>query len=101
MRIVIYGGGVIGASIAYFLSCLGARPVVVESTGVACAASGKSGGFLALDWCDDTPLEQLARRSFELHLNRLRELIWTGATAEWSPIRAQLLNQARQDCAWA
>ena len=67
MRVVICGGGVIGASIAYFLSCLGARPIVVESTGVACAASGKSGGFLALDWCDGTPLEQLARRSFELH----------------------------------
>ncbi len=67
MRVVICGGGVIGASIAYFLSCLGVRPIVVESTGVACAASGKSGGFLALDWCDGTPLEQLARRSFELH----------------------------------
>ena len=67
MRVVICGGGVIGASVAYFLSCLGARPIVVESTGIACAASGKSGGFLALDWCDGTPLEQLARRSFELH----------------------------------
>jgi glycine/D-amino acid oxidase-like deaminating enzyme len=34
---------------------------------VACAASGKSGGFLALDWCDGSPLEPLARRSFVLH----------------------------------
>jgi len=42
MRVVICGGGVIGASIAYFLSCLGARPLVVERTGVACAASGKA-----------------------------------------------------------
>jgi glycine/D-amino acid oxidase-like deaminating enzyme len=67
MRIVICGGGVIGASIAYFLSCRGARPIVVERTGVACAASGKSGGFLALDWCDGTPLADLARRSFWLH----------------------------------
>jgi glycine/D-amino acid oxidase-like deaminating enzyme len=58
---------VIGASIAYFLSRRGARPIVVERTGVACAASGKSGGFLALDWCDGTPLEALARRSFALH----------------------------------
>src|SRR5262249_13385127 len=40
---------------------------VIESTGVASAASGKSGGFLALDWCDGTPLESLARRSFALH----------------------------------
>jgi hypothetical protein len=34
--------------------------IVVERTGVACAASGKSSGFLALDWCDDE-----AKRSFK------------------------------------
>src|SRR3954462_14757209 len=67
MRVLICGGGVIGASIAYFLSCRGVQPLVIERTGVACAASGKSGGFLALDWCDGTPLEALARRSFDLH----------------------------------
>src|SRR5262245_13193071 len=67
MRVVICGGGVIGASIAYFLSRRGVRPIVVERNGVACAASGKSGGFLALDWCDGTPLADLARRSFQLH----------------------------------
>ncbi len=57
----------IGASIAYFLSCRGVEAIVVERTGLACAASGKSGGFLARDWCDGTPLEPLARRSFALH----------------------------------
>jgi glycine/D-amino acid oxidase-like deaminating enzyme len=67
MRVLICGGGVIGASVAYFLARRGAEVVVIERTGVACAASGKSGGFLALDWCDGTPLEALARRSFELH----------------------------------
>jgi glycine/D-amino acid oxidase-like deaminating enzyme len=67
MRVLICGGGVIGASIAYFLSRRGAEVVVIERAGVACAASGKAGGFLALDWCDGTPLENLARRSFELH----------------------------------
>jgi glycine/D-amino acid oxidase-like deaminating enzyme len=67
MRVLICGGGVIGASIAYFLSRLGAEAVVIERTGVACAASGKSGGFLALNWCDGTPLQSLARRSFVLH----------------------------------
>ncbi|NJM34089.1 MAG: hypothetical protein HC850_04515 [Rhodomicrobium sp.] len=35
--------------------------VIIERTGVACAASGKSGGFLALDWCDGSPLAPLAR----------------------------------------
>jgi len=67
MQVVICGGGVIGAATAYFLSRRGIKAIVVERTGLACAASGKSGGFLALDWCDGTPLEALARRSFQLH----------------------------------
>jgi glycine/D-amino acid oxidase-like deaminating enzyme len=67
MHVVICGGGVIGASIAYFLTCRGVAATVIESTGVACAASGKSGGFLARDWCDGSPLAPLARRSFALH----------------------------------
>ena len=82
MRVLICGGGVIGASIAYFLSRRGAEAVVIERTGVACAASGKSGGFLALDWCDGTPLEALARRSFALHAEPRRDdRRATGATA--------------------
>ena len=56
MRVLICGGGVIGASIAWFLAKRGAEPVVIERTGLANAASGKSGGFLALDWCDGTRL---------------------------------------------
>jgi glycine/D-amino acid oxidase-like deaminating enzyme len=67
MRVLICGGGAIGASTAYFLARRGAQAIVIERTGVACAASGKSGGFLALDWCDGTPIEPLARRSFVLH----------------------------------
>ena len=67
MRVLICGGGVIGASIAYFLSRRGIRATVVERTGLACAASGKAGGFLASEWCDGTPLGPLARRSFALH----------------------------------
>jgi glycine/D-amino acid oxidase-like deaminating enzyme len=67
MHVVICGGGVIGAATAYFLSLRGVKATVVERTGVACAASGKAGGFLARDWCDGTRLQALARRSFELH----------------------------------
>src|SRR5262245_12884273 len=67
MRVVICGGGVIGSAIAYFLSCRGVEVTVIERAGIANAASGKSGGFLALDWCDGTPLAALARRSFALH----------------------------------
>jgi glycine/D-amino acid oxidase-like deaminating enzyme len=67
MRVLICGGGVIGASIAYFLSQRNVEAVVIERSGIAGAASGKSGGFLALDWCDGSALAPLARRSFELH----------------------------------
>jgi glycine/D-amino acid oxidase-like deaminating enzyme len=74
MRVLICGGGVIGAAIAYFLSCRGAKAVVIERTGLACAASGKSGGFLALDWCDGTALAGLARRSYALHAELARRL---------------------------
>ena len=50
MRVVICGAGVIGACTAYFLARRGIEVVVVERTEVAAAASGKAGGFLALDW---------------------------------------------------
>ena len=105
MRVVICGGGVVGASIAYFLSCLGARPIVVESTGVACAASGKSGGFLALDWCDGTPLEQLAHRSFELHAELAqkidsewgyrRMITYSGSASEQNRTRRATIGTSR------
>ena len=67
MRVVICGAGVIGACTAYFLARRGIDVVVVERTEVAAAASGKAGGFLALDWSAGTPLDALARRSFQLH----------------------------------
>lgn len=69
-RVVVCGGGVIGACTAYFLSQKGGAEVavtVVERSSPACAASGKAGGFLALDWCDSGPLSALARPSFALH----------------------------------
>ena len=54
MRVLICGGGVIGAAIAYFLGRRGADAIVIERTEVGCAASGKSGGFLALEKIDLT-----------------------------------------------
>lgn len=67
MRVVICGGGVIGACTAFFLRRTGIDVVVVERTEVAAAASGKAGGFLARDWCAGSPVDALARRSFALH----------------------------------
>ena len=72
--VVVCGAGVIGAAVAYFLSRRGVAVTVVERSGVACAASGKSGGFLALDWCDDSPLGPLARTSFALHADLAKEI---------------------------
>jgi glycine/D-amino acid oxidase-like deaminating enzyme len=74
MHVLICGGGAIGASIACFLARRGVRATVIERAGIACAASGKSGGFLALDWCDGTPLQALARRSFALHAQLADEI---------------------------
>jgi glycine/D-amino acid oxidase-like deaminating enzyme len=74
MRAVICGGGVIGSCVAYYLTRLGIDVVIVEQVEVAAAASGKAGGFLALDRCGGTPLDALARRSFQLHAALPREL---------------------------
>ena len=55
-QIVIIGGGIIGASTAYYLtrhpSFDSARDsiTVLEGSSIAAGASGKAGGLLALDW---------------------------------------------------
>ena len=52
-KLVIIGGGVIGANIAYYATLKGFKPIILErASTVACAASGKAGGFLAKDWTD-------------------------------------------------
>ena len=81
MRVVICGAGVIGACTAYFLARRGIDVIVVERTEVAAAASGKAGGFLALDWCAGTPLDALARRSFHFTPPCPTRLRAIGATA--------------------
>ena len=66
-QVVIAGGGIIGASSAYYLALKGLKPVVIDACTPACSASGKAGGFLARDWCDGNALGPLARKSFALH----------------------------------
>src|SRR5262245_52003873 len=73
-HVIVCGAGVVGASVAYFLARRGVAVTVIERSGVACAASGKSGGFLALDWCDGSALGPLARASFALHAELAKEL---------------------------
>src|SRR5438445_3553508 len=74
MHVVICGGGVVGVCTAYFLARRGIDVTVVERSGVACAASGKAGGFLARDWCAGSPLDALTRRSFALHASLVEDL---------------------------
>lgn len=68
-HVVIAGGGVIGTCTAYYLARnFGISVSIVDPSGkIAPAASGKAGGFLALDWNDMSPIRHLARRSFALH----------------------------------
>lgn len=72
--IAIIGAGIIGASIAYNLSLHGRRATIFEQCAPACAASGKSAGFLAKDWCDSSEQRHLARLSFDIHRNYTTEL---------------------------
>lgn len=73
-HVAVCGGGIIGVCTAYFLAKKGAAVTLIEKSSVACAASGKAGGFLALDWCDGGPLSSLARASFNLHRSLAEEL---------------------------
>jgi glycine/D-amino acid oxidase-like deaminating enzyme len=70
-RVVICGGGIIGAATAYYLAQQGVGATVIEREAVAAAASGKAGGFLALDWNDSSPVGPLAR--------------WVAMSMAWKP----------------
>lgn len=67
--VIVAGSGVIGTSTAFFLAKdFGVATTLVDPTGtIAPAASGKAGGFLALDWNDHSSVGPLTRRSFALH----------------------------------
>jgi glycine/D-amino acid oxidase-like deaminating enzyme len=77
-HVCIVGGGIIGTCTAYYLATRHQIPcTIIDRTGaIASAASGKAGGFLAYDWNDGTPTEELTHRSFRLH----REL-----AEQWTP----------------
>ena len=73
MKVVICGGGIIGASTAYYLALKGVKSTIIERCSLACAASGKAGGFLARDWCDHFEVGPLARKSFDMHMTLAKE----------------------------
>ena len=73
-RIVIAGGGIIGNSVAYYLAKKNLKCTIIDPVGIAPAASGKAGGFLAKDWSDGSPIGQLQQRSFDLHAQQAEHL---------------------------
>lgn len=75
MPTVILGGGIIGSSIAYYLS--GQQPaedihIIESSSQLFSGASGYAGGFLAKDWFAPS-LAPLGALSFELHHSLAKE----------------------------
>lgn len=66
-KVVIVGAGISGISTAYHLAKRGVPSTLIDAVGLCPAASGKAGGFLALDWNDQSPKGPLTRRSFALH----------------------------------
>ncbi len=75
--VVICGGGVIGAAIAYYLVQRGLRPVVVEADAVGSGASGAAAGLLSPPSLAETqgPLAELLRVSFDMHEPLARVLV--------------------------
>ena len=69
-KIIILGAGIHGCAISYYLTEMNIKPLIIERTSVACAASGKAGGFLAREWGSGatTPLHQI---SFGTNCNSL------------------------------
>ena len=76
-HVLLCGGGIQSAAIAYYLSKRGVPSTVVEQSSVACAASGKAGGFLARNW-GAGPTAELHRVSFGLHEELATELSLCG-----------------------
>ena len=95
---MICGGGAIGAAIAYFTSRRGARSTVIERHEVAGAASGKSGGFLALDWCRGSSLDRLARGASSSMSNFPSSLAILGLSASDDLRRLRRRGRYRARC---
>lgn len=71
---------------------------MIERHEVAGSASGKSGAFLALDWCRGSELDRLARRSFGLHADLTAEL---GNPWSYQPLATHAGHAAAGDTARA
>lgn len=73
LEVCIIGGGIVGASTAFYLThsshsnqLLPSKVTIVDCLGIAQCASGYSGGFMAKDW-HGASTSSLANHSFRLH----------------------------------
>ena len=74
LRVAILGGGINGVATAYYLTQMGYKPIIIERSGVAAAASGKAGGFLARNWGRGQILNQMHTKGFDLHCKLATDL---------------------------
>ncbi|PYI00575.1 FAD dependent oxidoreductase superfamily [Aspergillus sclerotiicarbonarius CBS 121057] len=91
MSTVILGGGIIGSSIAYYLS--ESQPaddihVIDSSSKLFCCASGYAAGFLAKDWFAPS-LAPLGELSFNLHESLAAE---HGGAQKWGYMKGVALS---------
>lgn len=91
MSTVIIGGGIIGVSIAYYLSIN--KPeieihIIEQSPELFSSASGYAGGFLARDWFEPV-LTSLGALSFDLHHKLATK---HGGDMKWGYMRGTAFN---------
>jgi glycine/D-amino acid oxidase-like deaminating enzyme len=96
-KVLVCGGGIVGASTSYFLTQLAVKPHILEACPEAAAgASGKAGGFLARDWCDSGAVGPLARSSFDLH-KELSESLGASHDYGYRPLQTFSLTMKESD----
>ena len=90
MPTVILGGGIIGSSIAYYLSKQSTDEIhIIEpSSKLFSAASGYAAGFLARDWFSPS-LASLGALSFDLHHELAAE---NGGEERWGYMKGTALS---------
>jgi glycine/D-amino acid oxidase-like deaminating enzyme len=91
MSTVILGGGIIGSSIAYYLSENSSSNeihILEASSQLFCAASGYAAGFLAKDWFAPA-LAPLGALSFDLHQSLAAK---HGGAQKWGYMRGTALS---------
>lgn len=97
MGTIIIGGGIIGTSIAYFISESSDDPssihIVESSSELFASASGYAAGFLAKDWFSSAAAE-LGALSFELHEKLAKE---HNGSEKWGYAPSTALSLAIQE----